>query len=167
MAAALAQPLISHELDKLAVRLLHPGECVPPNLQHGLPIHFVPPQPDWIWIAHRNYHSLAMLIAAPAQNLAFLMRICTESPRAATYSLVESSAALVILLRTALADMYARGYEGYCVDIDPATPAGRKLLEVLRAASKGSPYFVEHASMVKLGGPTNGNWQQANGEAQR
>lgn len=134
------------------VRLLRPNEPIPRNLPHGLPADYVIRQPEWVWIAEENGEPLAMLIAGPVQNIVYLMRICATSKEPA-----RGAAALMLLYRTALADMRQRGYNAYMVHLQPETPFGERMLRAIRrmAGSK----LVEQPSVTFVGAPTDtGSW---------
>ena len=131
----------------ISVRTLRAGELLPFNLPHGLHPNFVSPQPDWIWLVESEAEAVAMLIAAPAQNIVYLMRIC-----ASANSPTISSRSLLLLLRTAFATFRARGYIGYMVNLGES-PTEIKLMRLLKRAAKGKEIITSGLSLV--GAPTD------------
>ena len=130
----------------LNVRLLQPGELLPSNIAHGLPADLLLPQPDWCWLVERANQPLALLLAAPAQNVAYLMRL------AAAENIPPAS--LVYLFRAALADMLARGYSAYLAHLDLRTKEGASLLRIAKRAG-----VKVKSECVLIGGSTNiGRW---------
>jgi hypothetical protein len=137
---------------EMTVRNLCPGELLPSNLPHELPPNFISPQPDWIWLAESYSEPVAMLIAAPAQNLAYLMRICASADSPST-----RVAALMLLLRTAFRDMRLRGYLGYIVNLELRYKECAKLLKIAQRAARGKAVVVN--DIILLGGSTDiGEW---------
>ena len=131
----------------MSVRTLRKGELLPSNLPHELPPHFISPQPDWIWLAESYGDPVAMLIAAPAQNLAYLMRICASADSPST-----RVASLMLLLRTAFHDMRVRGYLGYIVNLGDS-PVELRLLKMVKRAGKEKVIVTPNLSLV--GAPTD------------
>ena len=131
---------------ELTVRVMRPYELLPSNIPHELPSDLLLPQPDWCWLVERHGQPLAMLLAAPAQNIAYLMRLAASANA--------PKASLVYLFRAALADMASRGYSAYLVHLDPDDPAGASLLRIARRAG----CKVESKGII-VGGSTNiGRW---------
>lgn len=137
----------------LTVRHPLPLEPLPPSLPHELGYSFYPPQPDWVWIVcETDNKPIALLVAAPVQNLVFLMRIC-----AATQEAQVGASALMLLLRSSLADMAARGYKAYCVCLDPKRPIEARLIEFVKGTGNGNSSIIEGMSLAV--GPTEiGAW---------
>lgn len=138
--------------EKLQVRTLRPGEQLPDNLPHNMPLDFQSPQPDWIWIVTSYDRPVAMLIAAPAQTIVYMLRICAAADGAN-----DGAAALMLLLRTAIREMRTRGYLGYMVNLDPKHKMEAFLLRLISSTGKDKAQIV--SGMVLAAGPTDvGDW---------
>lgn len=123
------------------VRHLDKDEPVP--LECGIPDSNLI-QRDWIWVAYSSTtdQPLAILVAAPCQGLAFLMRMYgTEASTTSVW---------VGLLRKSMADMYSRGYTKYAVPLSLSKPIEAKLARIIKRA--GGSEAGEH---VIFHGPTD------------
>ena len=130
---------------KLRVRTLNRDEPLP-NLSHNFQPGTVLPQHNWIWLVERDSKPIVMLIAAPAQTSVFLMSLA-----AAADSLSDNSQALMLLFRTALADMLKRGYPAFWVNLEPARPLESKLLSIIKRLPNVK--LIENCTLAI--GPTN------------
>jgi hypothetical protein len=129
---------------KLRVRTLDRDEPLP-NLSHNFKPGTVLPQHNWIWIVERDSKPIVMLITAPAQTCVFLMSL------AAADSLGDNSQALMILFRSALADMLKRGYMAFWVNLEPARALESKLLSIVKRLPNVK--LIENCTLAI--GPTN------------
>jgi len=92
-------------------RHLDPKESIP-QFGHGIPDHPLVDR-EWIWIAYKssNDQPVALIAAAPYAGVAMLMRIyATEDAPKSVF---------VGMLRKSLADIRARGYNGYITYLSP------------------------------------------------
>lgn len=98
-----------------------------PQFGHGFPDSPLS-QRDWVWVAYssKDDSPLAIIIAAPTQGLAFLMRIYAtkDAPRSV----------FVGLLRKSLADIHSRGYHKYVTNLSLDRPKEAKLARVIERA---------------------------------
>lgn len=131
---------VSKRSGEIIVRSLSVGEPLP-ALPHGLP-DLPCIQREWIWVAGKvDEEPMAMLVAAPVHNLAFLSRLVTGD--------CATAAVLVPLFRKALADMHLRGYTGYVVCLGD-NPTEQRLARIAKKA--GATVIDPHCTM--LTGPT-------------
>lgn len=102
-------------------------------------------QREWIWIAEVRGLPIALLIAAPCQHLAYLMRIfATKSAPRDVF---------VGLLRKSLADILSRGYTNFIVGLDLDRPEEAKLGRIV---TKAGGKLLGKVSMFL--GETFNNW---------
>lgn len=98
-----------------------------PQFGHGIPDSPLS-QRDWVWVAlsSKDDSPLAILVAAPAQGLAYLMRIYAikDAPRSV----------FVGLLRKSLADIHSRGYTKYLTTLSLDRPEEAKLARLIEKA---------------------------------
>lgn len=102
-------------------------------------------QKEWIWVAKVGWKPVAILIAAPCQNFATLLRIYAtkEAPRSV----------FVGLLRKVLADIYSRGYSRFLVSLDLERTEEARLARIIkRAGSK------ELGKLTYFTGSTENRW---------
>lgn len=105
-------------------------------------------QKDWIWVAYSSTtdEPLAILVAAPMQGIAMLMRAYgTESAPSSVW---------VGILRKSLADMASRGYDRYGVFLNPKEKHASRLLSIARRAGA----IVDEGEFKMVYGPTSINW---------
>src|SRR6266576_6682548 len=106
------------------VRHLDKGEELP-QFGHGFPDSPLM-EKDWIWIAYsnRNDTPLAIIIAAPTQGVAMLLR---------AYAIPSAPVTVFVgLLRKSLADIYSRGYTKYALYLSTSRKEEAKLARLVR-----------------------------------
>lgn len=98
-----------------------------PQFGHGFPDSPLS-QKDWMWVAYSSKDDtpLAIIIAAPTQNLAFLMRAYAIS--------TAPKSVFVGLLRKSLADISSRGYTKYVTSLSLDRPQEAKLARLIEKA---------------------------------
>jgi len=102
-----------------------------PQFGHGYPDSPLL-QREWIWLAYRRLEPVAILIAAPAQGMAHLMRIYVKD--------YAPPFILVALLRKVFADIRSRGYNRYCVFLDDNQQECKDLRRlVIKAGGEAHP----------------------------
>jgi hypothetical protein len=128
------------------VRHLYETEPIP-QFGHGIPDSPLA-QRDWVWVAY-DYSTdkpIAILVAAPMQGIAYLMRLyaietVTKSP-------------LPGLLRKSLADISNRGYTRFAVSLSMDREEERKLARLIEKAGG-----EKVSSFIMYQGPTDiGKW---------
>lgn len=117
MAAALNPVIIMKPRSSIA-RLLRVGESLPAELK----VEFTRIDPIWTWVVD-NRGIEACLITSPGPGIAILLKIATI-PSA-------SPAVIVKLLRRALTDISARGYNAYMVCLDTDKLMEAKLARIV------------------------------------
>jgi len=125
------------------VRSLDKNENIP-QFGHGIPDSLLC-QREWIWIAYssKDDSPLAMIAAAPIQNIAMLVR---------AYAIPSVRTQVMLgLLRKSLADILARGYTQYAIFLDKSRTSEAKLLRI--ATRAGAKQVGGNHIMVS--GPTN------------
>ena len=144
-----------HELDQentrhsttYYVRHLDRSEELP-QFGHGFPDSPLM-QKDWIWIAYSNRDDtpLAIIIAAPTQGVAMLLR---------AYAIPDAPITVFVgLLRKSLADIYSRGYTKYALYLSTSRPEEAKLARLVRRSGGAE---MGSAISLFMGNTDIGKW---------
>ena len=122
-----------HEIEQSAprqsrsyyVRSLGPHEPIPLTSGTGIPDSPLA-QRDWIWVAYSylTTEPLAILIAAPMQGVAMLLRLYAIE--------IAPPSVFVGLFRKSLADILSRGYTKYGVFLNPKEKYATQLLRLVK-----------------------------------